>query len=100
MKTSYFNRSGDEITFERTEDNKVIMTGYNPDYMRYVMHGDYKMVDPSGGPYLQVGTNLKYYFDVKEDMVISDIMFNKGHIVFILKDGNKVSENQDSSNEG
>lgn len=91
MKTSYINRNGDEITFEKTEDNKVVMTGYDSSYMRYSMDGDYKMVDPSGGPYLAVGTNLKYYFEVKEDMIISDIIFNKGHIVFILKDGNQDS---------
>jgi hypothetical protein len=100
MKTSYYNRSGDNITFEKTEDNKVIMTGYNPSYMRFSMHEDYKMVDPSGGPYLQIGTNLKYYFDVKEDMIISDMMFNKGHIVFIINDENKAPENQNPNNQG
>jgi hypothetical protein len=85
MKVNYYNRYGDNITFEKTEDNKVIMTGYDSHCMRYVMHGDTKMVDPSGGPYLAIGTNLKYYFDVKEDMIISDMMFNKDHIVFIIK---------------
>jgi hypothetical protein len=99
MKTSYNNRHGDNITFEKTEDNKVIMTGYNSDYMRFVMHGDHKMVDPPGGPYLSIGTNLKYYFDVKEDMIISDMIFNKGSITFILNEDNK-TKNQDSVNKG
>jgi ribosomal protein L33 len=99
MKVNYSNRYGDNITFEKTEDNKVIMTGYDSHCMRYVMHGDTKMVDPSGGPYLSIGTNLKYYFDVKEDMIISDIMFNKGSITFILNENNKTKD-QNSLNEG
>ena len=43
------------------------------------------MVDPSGGPYLSVGTNLKYYFETKENMVIKSITFDKNEIIFQLK---------------
>ena len=45
----------------------------------------YDMVDPSGGPYLSVGTNLKYYFETKENMVIKSITFDKNEIIFQLK---------------
>ncbi len=43
------------------------------------------MVDPSGGPYLAVGTNLNRYFGVKENMVIKSITFDKNEIIFQLK---------------
>ena len=45
----------------------------------------YDMVDPSGGPYLAVGTNLKYYFGVKQDIIIESIHPEKDHILFKIK---------------
>jgi|688.fasta_scaffold00850_13 hypothetical protein len=35
MKTSYYNRYGDNINFEKIDDDTVEMTGYNYEWMRY-----------------------------------------------------------------
>lgn len=43
------------------------------------------MVDPAGGPYMSVGTNLKNYFNDKVDRVISKIEFNDNKIIFTIK---------------
>ena len=132
MKTTYQNRYGDNIVFEK-EANTVKMTGYSP-YLRFgypnvyddayaayckdtedpmdlnlfknkihewkegeinsfkkyqsLIYSDtstYNMVDPSGGPYLAVGTNLKYYFGVKENIIIESIHLEKDHILFKVK---------------
>ena len=132
MKTTYQNRYGDNIVFEK-EANTVKMTGYSP-YLRFgypnmyddayaayckdtedpmdlnlfknkihewkegetnplkkyqsLVYSDistYDMVDPSGGPYLAVGTNLKYYFGVKENIIIESIHSEKDHILFKIK---------------
>lgn len=37
--------------------------------------GNYSMVDPSGGPYICKRSNLKYYFESKEDMIVDHIDF-------------------------
>lgn len=101
MKIEFKNRYGCNIYFEKLDNNTVVMSGYESDMLRYSWSEDgYKAIDPSGGPFIQTGDNLKMYFNVDEDMFISDIIFNKGHVVFILKDGNQTPKNQDSSNEG
>lgn len=41
MKTTYQNRYGDNIVFEHISDNKIRMTGYNPDWMRCAYENDY-----------------------------------------------------------
>ena len=44
------------------------------------------MVDPSGGPYLSVGTNLKEFFGRDyEDLVIESIKIGKKNIKFKVK---------------
>lgn len=131
MKTTYQNRYGDNIVFEKLDDKTVKMSGYNHEWIRcgypnvyddayaayckdieepmsleqfkekihnskfellkkyqslvYSDTSTYNMVDPSGGPYLSVGTNLKYYFGVKENMVIKSITFDKNEIIFQLQ---------------
>lgn len=131
MKTTYQNRYGDNIVFEKLDDKTVKMSGHNHEWLRcgypnvyedaytayckdieepmsleqfkekihnpkfellkkyqslvYSDTSTYDMVDPSGGPYLSVGTNLKYYFGVKENMIIKSITFDKNEIIFQLK---------------
>ena len=131
MKTTYQNRYGDNIVFEKLNDKTVKRSGHNHEWIRcgypnvyddayaayckdieepmsleqfkekihnskfellkkyqsliYSDTSTYDMVDPSGGPYLSVGTNLKYYFETKENMVIKSITFDKNEIIFQLK---------------
>ena len=45
-----------------------------------------EMVDPSGGPYLSVGTNLKEFFGREyEDLIIESIKIGKKNIKFKVK---------------
>ena len=41
MKTTYQNRYGDNIVFEHISEDKIKMSGYNPDWMRYAYENDY-----------------------------------------------------------
>ena len=44
------------------------------------------MVDPSGGPYITVGMNLKMFFEKGyEDLIIESIKIGKGNIKFKIK---------------
>ena len=43
------------------------------------------MVDPSGGPYLAVGNNLKHFFGDKIDRIIDKIKIGEDKITFKLK---------------
>jgi hypothetical protein len=43
------------------------------------------MVDPSGGPYLTVGSNLKYFFNDKVDRIVDKIKIGEDKITFKLK---------------
>ena len=44
------------------------------------------MVDPSGGPYLTVGMNLKMFFGKDyQDLIIKSIKVNKGNIKFKIQ---------------
>lgn len=144
MQSTYHNRLGDNIVFEKLDENTVKMSGYNPDWMRFsinekdlteaygqylkdisvmeepdtdILYEDintsslrgftpsefkstiyhnsfskyrqlakYAMIDPSGGPYISVGGNLKRYFDQKEpDMIIESISIEKDHAILKIK---------------
>lgn len=89
MTTTYINRYGDEIIFNQVSDKEIHVTGYNPAYLRQGREGfntdKIIMVDPSGGPYMSVGTNLKNYFNDKTDRIISEININENKIIFIIK---------------
>jgi len=129
MKTSYQNRYGDNIVFEKIEDNSIKLSGYNPSWIRIgyenlydkaydkycednnkpMSLNDFKekiynyeegknnplniyrslvetdkniisMFDPSGGPYIEINSNLKYYFNQKEDLIVKNIKVNDDHV--------------------
>ena len=44
------------------------------------------MVDPSGGPYIELNSNLKIYFKDSIDRIISDIKVETEKIIFTLED--------------
>jgi len=48
----------------------------------------YNMVDPSGGPYVAVGGNLKYYFEAKKDMIIESIDVKSDYALLGLESNN------------
>lgn len=78
-KVVYHNRHRDKIIFEHIGD-QVVMTGGN--WFRYSYEEDQEgnkiitMVDPSGGPYIAVGNNLKDFWPKGEyqDLVIESIV--------------------------
>ena len=41
MKTTYQNRYGDNIVFEHISEDKIKMTGYNPEWIRCAYENDY-----------------------------------------------------------
>lgn len=43
------------------------------------------MVDPSGGPYIAKGTNLKYYFNSRDNMIVSGIKLNTDSVLLTIK---------------
>jgi hypothetical protein len=60
--SKYTNRYGDEFTFEKNENGNVDWKG-DFKYTRFGWDNDDNIifVDPSGGPYIPVGTNMLLY---------------------------------------
>lgn len=74
----YINRYGDEIIFKEINENQIEMiggqyyrTGYNEDGKSIMF------VDPSGGPFIQVGTDLGRYFGDGIKRVVKSIEPNE-----------------------
>ena len=85
MKVSYYNRYGDNIIFE-DHGNEVHMTGFNLEYMRVAYkEDDIVMIDPAGGPYLNIGTNLGLYFNDKKSRIIESIEIKENKVIFKIK---------------
>jgi hypothetical protein len=73
-QTKYHNRYGDEIIFKEINENQIEMiggeyyrTGYNED-------GIIDFVDPSGGPFIQLGTELGRYFNDNQSRIVKSII--------------------------
>ena len=93
-KVTYLNRYRDKIIFEHIGD-EVIMTGGT--WFRYGLSNEdnsINMVDPSGGPYIQIEDNLKEFWPKGkyQDLLIESISFKDGDesdnsstVVFKLK---------------
>lgn len=80
MKVTYYNRQGDNIIFEKIDDNTIKMSGF--EYSRSGYNADnetIEFIDPSGGPYISVGMNLNTYFNTKKNMIIKAIEFDPEH---------------------
>lgn len=76
MKTSYYNRYGDDIIFEKLENGKINMRGYVYYRTGYNEDGsNLDFIDPAGGPYISVGMNLKNYFKSKKNMIVKSIEY-------------------------
>ena len=82
MKYTYNNRYGDKITFD-LQENKIIVTGYNPDYVWYSTdtEGELHSADPSGGPYLFVGMRLGTLIPELKGTEVGSISFEPKKII-------------------
>lgn len=90
-KYTYKNRSGELISFEETEANNWKMTGYMPIGVRLGLPNkednteSYAFVDPSGGPFIQLGDDLGKLFNIKDQLIVSYIAHKNGDIYITTK---------------
>lgn len=76
MKASYLNRQRDEIVFDDDGAGSVLM--YGGKWMRFGFKenpDEITMVDPSGGPYIALGTDLGYFFEDGLKRIVTAIHF-------------------------
>jgi hypothetical protein len=76
MKTSYYNRTRDEIVFDDDGNGSVLMHGGK--WMRFGFKenpDEITMVDPSGGPYIALGSDLGYFFEDGLKRIVTAIHF-------------------------
>jgi len=78
-RTAYTNRYGDEIIFEEIAPKKVKMSGF--DFYR----GSDEFIDPSGGPFIQKGTDVGRYFNDKEVRRVGSISIEENNIYLIIE---------------
>jgi hypothetical protein len=77
ISTTYINRYNDKFLLEEDEDGDIIMTMRKLLFFRYswdtksnLNAKKYVMIDPSGGPYLQQGSDMGYFYDVWKGKII------------------------------
>ena len=75
MKATYQNRMGDDIQFELISENEIQMSGFIYFRSGQKEDGSIEFVDPSGGPYISVGTDMNRYFNgkLKKEVKIKSI---------------------------
>ena len=90
MEYKFINRYGKVITFVKNENNIFEMVG--GEYYRYLFNVDeegnfksYEAVDPSGGPYISVGTDLGYVDKELKGLIIEEINIDKETNKILLK---------------
>jgi hypothetical protein len=49
-------------------------------------------IDPSGGPYVAVGSNLAYYFQCEDNLIVNKIELHDTEIAFTLEENKGVLE--------
>jgi len=92
MKDTYKNRYGQSIKFELLETNGLVdvvkvsgfeyyRTGYNTDTNQV------DFIDPEGGPFLQVGSDISSYFNSENKMIVQAIIDSEaGFLLQIVKE--------------
>jgi hypothetical protein len=76
MTAEYINRLRDKITFNDDGQGNVFM--YGGKWMRFGFKENpdtVTMVDPSGGPYLELGADLGYFFGDDLSRIVTAIHF-------------------------
>lgn len=66
---------GDDIQFELISENQIIMSGFDHYRIGFYSDGKLEFIDPSGGPFISVGTDMNRYFDgrLKKETKIKEI---------------------------
>jgi len=64
-------------------------------FWKYAKHvkskeGVIAAIDPSGGPYVAVGSNLAYYFQCEDRLVVEKIELHDEEIAFVLEEDKKL----------
>lgn len=94
----YINRYGDEYTFTLQDDDNIRWEGPF-EYCRFGFKGDPKittMIDPSGGPYIAVGTNCDWIiFDMENYKVVGFEKIDTGYLI-LTGPINKKDEKRDT----
>lgn len=90
MEYNFINRYGKTITFIKDENNIFEMKG--GEYYRYLFNVDeegkfksYDAVDPSGGPFISVGTDLEYINENLKGLIVEEINIDKETNKILLK---------------
>jgi hypothetical protein len=90
MEYKFINRYGKPITFIKDENNIFEMKG--GEYYRYLFNVDeegnfksYDAVDPSGGPFISVGTDLEYIDETLKGLIVEEINIDKETNKILLK---------------
>lgn len=82
MKVEYSNRYRDKYEFIQ-EDEQTIRWEGPFKWCRYSMSEDkvVSMIDPSGGPYISIGTEMKYIAPEFDEMVVTALEMHDGHAI-------------------
>jgi hypothetical protein len=94
MKIEYINRYDDKYEFTQ-EDEQTIKWEGQFKWCRYATDQDGKttMIDPSGGPYITIGCDMKYIAPEFNDFVVSALEMHNGYALI------KVAKKPIQSNE-
>ena len=84
----HYMNGASEPTLSREEFERKMEADYDF-FNKYSKHVRSKenvidFVDPSGGPYIAVGSNLAYYFQCGDNMIVNKIDINEEAIVFSI----------------
>ena len=78
-QAKYTNRYGDDILFTELSKTEIEISGFTH-YRR-----SEGFIDPSGGPYIEVGTDIGRYFNDKKVRRVSSIGYDNEKIILIIK---------------
>ena len=86
-KKTYINRYNDKIVFNKIDENTIELSGFEFFRTGYNSDEDNKIlfIDPSGGPYLQVGDNIHNYIECEGILLLESIKEDKGKIILKVK---------------
>jgi hypothetical protein len=75
-----------DLTFELFERKMESDNDFFWQYSKWVTskEGVICFVDPSGGPYIALGSNLAYYFQCEDNMIVNDIKMYEKEVEFTI----------------
>lgn len=99
MKVEFLNRYRDKYEFTQVDEQTISWDGPFS-YCRFSMSKDevVSMVDPSGGPYIGVGDEMKYIAPEFDGMVVTALEMHDGHVT--IKVSKDEAEEQERDVEG